>query len=143
LFDRDGFYARLADRLIDTMPLHRRMLRRHWLCSWLSKLSEGLSVGTYMQRLQIPVRDTLLRLGAPKFIANAFAASATYGLEKAFSAAPTEQIATALRTVIPLVCPDLDVCPTRVTVLKTFGSPVLAEELKAFATNHRPPGEVK
>jgi hypothetical protein len=44
----------------------------------------------------------------------------------------------ALRTVVPLVCPDLSVCPTRMTVLKAFGSPVLAEELKAFATHQRP-----
>lgn len=137
VFDRDGFYARLADRLIDTMPVHRRVMRGHWLCSCLSNLSQRLSVGTYTERLQTPIRDTLRKAGAPRFIANAFGAAAAFGVEKALATAPTEQLAKALKAVIPLVCPDLDVCPAKMTVIKTFASPILAEELKAFASNHR------
>jgi hypothetical protein len=137
VFDRDGFYARLADRLLDTMPVHRRMMRGHWLCNCLSNLSQRLSVGTYTERLQAPIRDILRKARAPRFIANAFGAAAAFSVEKALAAAPTEQLAKALKTVIPLICPDLDVCPAKMTVIKTFASPILAEELKAFASHHR------
>jgi hypothetical protein len=137
VFDRDGFYARLADRLLDTMPVHRRMMRGHWLCNCLSNLSQRLSVRTYTERLQAPIRDILRHAGAPRFIANAFGAAAAYSAEKALATASTEQLAKALKAVIPLICPDLDVCPTKMTVIKTFASPILAEELKAFASNHR------
>lgn len=41
--------------------------------------------------------------------------------------------------MIPLVCPNLDVCPARTDVLKTYASPALTAELKAVVANLRQP----
>ncbi|GLY70868.1 hypothetical protein [Amycolatopsis taiwanensis] len=50
---------------------------------------------------------------------------------------PQAQLAKTLRVMIPLVCPDLDVCPARVDVLKVYVSPALTGELKKFVASLR------
>lgn len=135
LFDPNGFYVRLADRLLDNLPWHRRIRRRgHWLCACLNELSKGLNPTTYAKFAHKPVRNALLTLGFPRFVAETLGAATVFGMKKTLAAIPTAHLAKALRAVIPLVCPDLDVCPTRSDVVKTLASPMLAAQLKSLAT---------
>lgn len=132
VFDRDGFYERLADRLLDNLPWWRRSrwLRGHWLCTCLNDLARGVDPGTYAEQIQKPVRDGLAALGFPKFIANVLGASGGLVRKIALGHTPITHLASVLRVLIALVCPNLDRCPTKPDVVKTFATPALAEYLK-------------
>lgn len=133
VFDRDGFYERLADRLLDSLPLHRRLQRGHWLCRRLNESAHIVDPNTYAEQVQKPTRDGLMALGFPKFIATVLGASAGLGLKIALGHTPMGHLTSALRVLIALVCPNLDRCPTKQDVMETFASPVLGEYLKEMA----------
>lgn len=133
VFDRDGFYERLADRLLDNLPWRHRGRRGHWLCTCLNDLARGLDPGTYAEQVQQPTIKGLIILGFPKFTATALSAVAGVGLKIALGHTPMGHLTSALRVLIPLVCPDLDCCPTKREVTKTFATPGLAECLKEMA----------
>jgi hypothetical protein len=133
VFDRDGFYERLADRLLDNLPWRRRWRRGHWLCTCLNDLAHGLDPGTYAELVQKPTIKGLIILGSPNFIATVLGASTGVALKIALGHTPMGHLKSALRVLIPLVCPDLDRCPTKPEVTKTFATPGLAECLKEMA----------
>jgi hypothetical protein len=135
VFDRDGFYEQLADRLIDNLPLHRRWRRGHWLCMCLNDLAHGVDPDTYAEQVRKPIRDGLIALGFPGFIAAALGASGGVGLKVALGHMPLTHLTSVLRVLIALVCPNLDKCPTKLDVAKNFTSPVLAECLKRWPEN--------
>ncbi|WP_156365386.1 hypothetical protein [Sciscionella sediminilitoris] len=131
-FDPERLYTRLADRLLTTLPVHRR--RGHWLCRRLDGTANAITPGTYAGKLRDPLRETLLAAGAPAFLAEAFAAVGTYGRNAVVSAAlPTGQVTSVLRVLIPLICPNFAACPAREAVLETFGVPLLSDALREFA----------
>jgi hypothetical protein len=133
VFDRDGFYESLADRLLDNLPWHRRWRRNHWLCTCLNNLAHGVDPDTYAELVRKPTRDGLIALGFPRFIAAVLGAGVGVGLKIALSHMPIAHLTSALRVLIALVCPNLDKCPTKRDVAKTFTAPVLAEYLKEMA----------
>ncbi|SEP52547.1 hypothetical protein [Amycolatopsis saalfeldensis] len=133
VFDEDGFYVRLANRLLDQAPWYRPAFRHgHGLCLKLDGLAKGLDPATYAQLLQQPVSAGLLALGLPKFMATTLGAASAFGTKKLLAALPVGHLTKALRALIPLACPNLEVCPARADVLKTYASPALAVELKAL-----------
>lgn len=138
VFAEDSFYTRIANRALDKVPWHVRIRRRgHGLCVCLNELAKGLDPATYAKLAQTPVRFALLRLGFPKFLAEILGAATAFGVKQALGALPVAHLSTTLRVMIPLDCPNLDACPTRADVLKTFAGPFLAEELKGVVANLR------
>jgi hypothetical protein len=136
VFDEDGFYVRLANRAIDKLPWSRRIrYRGHGLCVCLNDLSKGLDPGTYAKLTQTPIRAALLLLGFPKFLAEVLSAASAFGVKQILGTLPLTQLSKSLRVMIPLVCPNLDACPARTDVLKTYASPALATELKALVAS--------
>jgi hypothetical protein len=134
VFDRDGFYEKLADRLLDRLPLRRKIARGHWLCVRLNGLARAVDPGTYTALLGKTTAQGLAHLGAQAFMAEVLGAGAGLGLKITMGSTPISQLTTSLRSLIPLVCPDLQACPTRSDVMKVFGTPLLAEQLKATAS---------
>ncbi|GAA3430965.1 hypothetical protein GCM10018954_005660 [Kutzneria kofuensis] len=94
--------------------------------------------GTYAAQIQKPTRDGLIALGMPRCMANVLGAGAGLGLKIALGHTPIAHLTNALRVLIPLVCPNLDQCPTEKDVVKTFVTPFLAEQLKAMASGEKP-----
>ena len=134
VFDENGFYVRLANRLLDQVPWYHPVSRiGHGLCAKLNGLAKGLDPATYAQLLQQPVSAGLLALGLPKFMAETLGAASAFGAKNLLSGLPVGHFTKGLRAVIPLACPNLEVCPARVDVLKTYASPALAGELKELA----------
>ncbi|HEY4453999.1 MAG TPA: hypothetical protein VGN81_06780, partial [Pseudonocardiaceae bacterium] len=81
VFDRDGFYEGLADRLLDAIPLRRSIRRGHWLCTQLNDLATGTDPDTYARQIRKPTRDGLIALACRPFIANVLGAGAGLGLK--------------------------------------------------------------
>ncbi|MFJ1768498.1 hypothetical protein ACIOD2_49855 [Amycolatopsis sp. NPDC088138] len=138
VFDENGFYVRLANRVLEKsrwrMPIRRR---NHGLCICLNDLAKSLDPGTYAKLTQLPVRAGLLRLGFPPFLAETLSATTAFGVKQILGALPQAQLAKTLRVMIPLVCPDLDVCPARADVLRTCAAPALGTELKTLVAGLR------
>lgn len=135
-FDQDGFYVRVADHTLDNLPwLYKTRRKGHFLCLRLTELATGLDPGTYAKLTQTPIRDGLLRLRFPRFLADVLSSTAVFGLKQILGALPYGHLSTTLKVMIPLVCPDLAVCPARAEVLKTYGSPALADQLKTIAAS--------
>jgi hypothetical protein len=114
------------------VPLPYRWLPGHWLCSALDRLATTIDPTTYLGLIRHPVRDGLIQLGAPAFIANVLGASSGYGLKLALGQRPVGQLIQTLRVLGALTCPNLAKCPSRREVVKTFPSPVLADRLRAM-----------
>lgn len=133
VFTPDGFYTRLANRLLDTMPWYQRWLPGHWVCRALIKLAGKIDPGSYSDLVRKPVREGLLLLGSPKFIATTLAAATSYGMKLAFAQLPHGQFMTLLRVLAALTCPDLQVCPTQREIVKEFTAPTLADRLRTLA----------
>lgn len=133
VFDPDGFYSRLADRLLDTMPWRYRWLPGHWVCAALNKLANRIDPGTYAHLIRHPIREGLLSLRTPSFIANALGATSAFGLKLALAQLPTGQFILALRVLGALTCPDLAQCPSQRDIAKAFVAPALTERLKMMA----------
>lgn len=138
VFDEDGFYVRLANRAIDAVPWNRRIrYRGHGLCVCLNDLSKGLDPATYAKLTQKPIRAALLLLGFPKFLAEVLSAASAFGTKKILGMLPQAQLSKSLRVIIPLVCQNLDTCPARTDVVKTYASPALATELRTLVASLR------
>ncbi|WP_020673019.1 hypothetical protein [Amycolatopsis nigrescens] len=128
----------MADRTLDKLPFHYRARRNgHQLCIRLDDLSKGLDPGTYAKLTQTPIYDGLLRLRFPKFLADVLSSTAAFGVKEILGALPPTHLSMTLSVLIPLVCPDLNACPIRREVLKTYASPALAEQLKTVAASIR------
>jgi len=135
LFKEDGFYEKLADRLIESQPWARRASRGHWLCKQLRDAAEGLDPGTYAEQAGSAVRDGLRNLGLPPFMADTLGASSGVALKIAFDKTPVGDLSKVLCALIPLVCPNINRCPAESKVITTFISPALADHLKEMVGN--------
>lgn len=133
LFDPDGFYEKLADKLIDKVPLRRHWQKGHWLCLRLLETAKMFNPDEYAEQAGATVRDGMVALGAPRFIASVLGAGSGVGLKMAFGTTPLGNLTKTLNALIPLVCPDFASCPTEREVLKTFASPVLGQVLHNMA----------
>ncbi|WP_410645377.1 hypothetical protein [Amycolatopsis sp. lyj-346] len=141
VFDENGFYTRLANRTIDKVPWSQPIrYQKHGLCVCLNKVAKGLDPGTYTKWAQLSIRAGLIQVGCPSFLAEVLSATSAFGVKQILGTLPYAQLYKTLRVMIPLVCPNLDVCPARTDVVKTYASPFLAEELKAFVTDLRRSG---
>ena len=139
LIDENSFYSRLASDLINKTPRSKaRRSKGHGLCRQLDAVAKAISPGTYTDKLGGIVAEELKRLGAPSFFARAGGASAGIGAKLAMSHIPVGQAATALLALIPLVCPDLEACPTRERVINAYAGATVAHQLQAFeqSTEH-------
>ncbi|WP_253829212.1 hypothetical protein [Prauserella aidingensis] len=138
VFAPDGFYTRLADRVLAALPWRYRVRRRgHALCTLLRELAAGLDPVAYAKLAQNPIRDGLLRLRFPPFLADVLDSGAIFGARQILGALNRDHLTTTLTAVIPLVCPDVEQCPTRGEVLKTYASPMLADRLHAVTAGAR------
>jgi hypothetical protein len=133
VLDEDGFYEKLADRLIENQPWSRRASRGHWLCKQLNSAAEMIDPGTYAEQAGESVRDGLKGIGLPPFMADALGAGSGVSLKIAFDRTPVGDLVKVLRALIPLVCPNMGRCPVEAEVVKTYISPELADRLKQFA----------
>ncbi len=141
VFDENGFYTRLANRAIDHVPwYHPVRYRKHGLCLCLNKVAKGLDPATYAKYAQKSVLAGLILVGCPGFLAEVLSATSAFGVKKFLGTLPPAQLSKSLRVMIPLVCPDLDVCPARTDVVKTYLAPLLAEDLKALVADLRRTG---
>jgi hypothetical protein len=111
--------------------------RGHGLCVCLNDLSKGLDPATYAKLAQTPIRAALLALGFPTFLAEVLSAASAFGVKQILGTLPPAQLSKSLRVMIPLVCANLDTCPARTDVVKTYASPTLATELRALAAGLR------
>jgi len=130
VFDEDGFYKKLADKLVENQPWARRASRGHWLCKQLNEAAKGLDPGTYAEQAGKTVGDGLRTLDLPPFMADALGAGSGVALKITFEKTSIGDLSKVLRALIPLVCPNINRCPAEVEVAKTFVSPVLADRLK-------------
>jgi hypothetical protein len=133
VFDEDGFYEGIADKLIEGLPSKRRATRGHDLCKLLNAAGTLVDSGTYEKIAGETVEKGLTRLGVDKLVARAFASGSKLLVKSAFDASSIANLSKAFRVTIPLVCPDLTRCPSEAEVLKTYATPFLSEELKAIA----------
>ena len=137
VFERDGFYESLADKLLDATRTRRLFSRRsHWLCEELNDLARVCSTGTYIDTAKDGAARLLhTQLGAPKAIANVLAAGFAFGAKAAL--APTivgpANLTVVLRALVALVCPDLERCPAQTDVFKALLGPRVAIGLRAAA----------
>ena len=102
VFDPSGFYEGLADRLIDNLPLRRRIRRGHWLYEQLNDFAEMLDPDTYAQQAQESVADGLEEMGMPTIMAEVLGAGAGNGLKVALGRTPIGDLSKALRVLISL-----------------------------------------
>lgn len=84
---------------------------------------------------QTPIRDRLLQLRFPRFLADVLSSTAVFGVKQILGALPYGPLSTTLKVMIPLVCPDLAVCPARAEAFKTYGSPTLDDQLRTIAAS--------
>jgi hypothetical protein len=103
----------------------------------LNELAHGVDPDLYAKLVQNPVRHGLVALGFPDFVATVLGAGAGMGLKIALGHTPIAHLTSALRVLIALVCPNLNSCPTKSDVIKTFATPALAERLKEMAEGPR------
>jgi hypothetical protein len=134
LFDQDGFYEKLADKLIDKVPLRRRWQKGHWLCLRLLDTAKMFDPDEYAELAGATVRDGMVALRVPRFIASVLGAGSGVGLKMAFGTTPLGNLTKTIKVLISLVCPDLSSCPTEREVLKTFASPGLGQVLHNMAS---------
>lgn len=133
LFDRDGFYGKLADRLMDRVPLHRKVRRGHWLCQLLNTVASAVDPGAYSDLVGGSTADGFAIFGAPPFMAEVLGAGAGLGLQVVMGQTPVSQVSNAVRVLVPMVCPDLGSCPCERDVIKVLATPALAAGLKQVA----------
>ncbi|WP_433273996.1 hypothetical protein ACQPZA_24090 [Pseudonocardia xinjiangensis] len=133
VFDEDGFYEGIADKIIEGLPFGRRATRGHDLCKLLNTAATLVDSGTYEKIAGETVEKGLTRLGVDDLVARTFASGSKLLVKAAFDASSIANLSKAFRVTIPLVCPDLQRCPTEPEVLKTYATPFLSEELKAIA----------
>nr|WP_183656181.1 hypothetical protein [Prauserella isguenensis] len=118
--------------MLAALPWRYRVRRKgHALCTRLRELATGLHPAAYAKLAQHPVRDGLLRLRFPPFLADVLDSGAVFGPKQILGALNRDHLTTTLTAVTPLVCPDLEHCPTRGEMLTTYASPVLADRLHA------------
>jgi len=133
VFNEDGFYEGIADKLIEGLPIRRRATRGHDLCKLLNAAATLVDSGTYEKIAGETLQKGLTRLGVDDLVARAFGSGSKLLVKAAFDASSVANLPKAFHATIPLVCPNLTHCPSEAEVLKTYATPFLSEELKTIA----------
>ncbi|MHA6621695.1 hypothetical protein [Pseudonocardia sp. DLS-67] len=134
VFDEDGFYEDVADKLIEHASAGGRHDRRdHSLCVLLNDAATVVDGSTYADLAGEGVEKGLKRMGVDETVAAAFSSGAKIAIKKAFDGPAFGNLPKAFRATIPLVCPNLDACPTKSAVFKTYMTPLLSAELRDVA----------
>lgn len=134
VFGEDGFYEGVADRLIEHAAAGGRRGRRdHGLCVLLDGAATVVDGSTYADLADEGVRKGLTRMGVDEAVAAAFSSGAKIAIKRAFDGSAFGNLPTAFRATIPLVCPNLNACPAKSEVFKTYMTPLLSAELKDIA----------
>ena len=119
-----------------------RFTAYHGLCVCLNNVAKGLDPVTYAKYAQMPLRAGLVLFDCPKFLAEIFSAASAFDMKQILDTLPHAQMHKMLRVLIPLVCSDLDVCPVRQDVVKTYASPILLRSSKNSSPLSAEPGAV-
>jgi hypothetical protein len=142
LFERDGVYEVVADRLLAKTKMQRRFGRGrgHWLCIVLKNAAIMCDTGTYIDLVAQGVEQGLCgAYGMPKVAAKVLAQCAATGAKRLL--APTvfgpANFPVVLRGLIALVCPNLERCPTQSDVCKALLGPLAANSLRTAVKAHR------
>jgi hypothetical protein len=133
VFNEEGFWEKTADKIIEGLPYGRRDRKGHWICEQLSTAARVVDSGTYEKIVGETLEQCLTKIGVQDFIATAIGTGARIGINAAFDASTFGNMSKAFWALIPLVCPDLDHCPEEVEVLKTYATPLIANDLKQVA----------
>lgn len=143
LFEPDGVYEVVADRLLAKTKMRRRFgrSRGHWLCLMLNNAARMCDTGTYIDLAAQGVEQGLCAVyGMPKVVAKTLAQCAATGAKRLL--APTvfgpANFPVVLRGLIALVCPNLERCPTQSDVCATLLSPLAANSLRAVVEGSSP-----
>lgn len=136
LFEPDGVYEVVADRLLTETKIHRafKRPRGHWLCVVLNNAALSCETGTYIDLAAHNIEKGLCEAyGMPRIVAKVLTECAATGAKHLL--APTvfspETFPTALRAIIALVCPNLARCPAQADVRATLLGPLAAKSLRA------------
>lgn len=129
-FNPQGIYTRVANQFIDAVPCRRKRRKGHWLCEQLRDAADTISPATWAKEVEKATVSSLVIAGFPVFMARVLGSGANLGFKMATKRLPFANIALLLKALIPLVCPDLDQCPTERDVMKAFGAPFISEALQ-------------
>lgn len=133
VFDEDGFYEKVADRMIDDLPYTKRAGRGHTICKLLGEAAKVVDSGTYEDLVGATVEGGLKKLGVDDLVATAVSTGARLAIKAAFDASSFKDLSKAFRAVIPLVCPNLSRCPEKAEVLRAYATRRIADRLKDVA----------
>jgi hypothetical protein len=143
LFQPDGIYEVVADRLLSKTKMRRRFgpSRNHWLCIVLNNAAHMCETGTYIDLAAQGVEDGLRKAyGMPKVVARTLTQCAAVGAKLLLS--PTvfgpANFPVVLRGLVALVCPNLERCPTQADVCTTLLGPLAADSLRTAAGGRGP-----
>lgn len=135
VFEPDGVYEVVADRLLAKTKMRRRFGRRrdHWLCRVLNHAAHICDTGTYIDLAAQGVEQGLrATYDMPKPVAKTLAQCAAAGAKRLLS--PTvfgpANFPVVLRGLIALVCPNLARCPCQSDVCTTLLGPLAANGLR-------------
>jgi hypothetical protein len=141
LFEPDGVYEVVADRLLAKTKMRRRFGRKrgHWLCLVLNHAAHICDTGTYIDLAEQGVEQGLrVAYDMPKPVAKTLAQCAATGAKRLLP--PTvfgpANFPVVLRGLIALVCPNLESCPCQSDVCTTLLGPLVANGLRAVVGNH-------
>ena len=133
IFDADGFYENIADKMIEDLPYAKRAGRGHTQCKLLGVAAKLVDSASYEDLVGETVERSLKKLGVDDLAATAVSTGARLTIKAAFDASSFKDMSKAFRALIPLVCPNLSQCPERVEVLQTYATPLIADRLKEVA----------
>ena len=143
LFEPDGVYEIVADRLLAKTKMRRRFGRKrdHWLCLVLNHAAHICETGTYIDLAAQGVEQGLrAAYDMPKPVAKTLAQCAATGAKRLLP--PTVfgplNFPVALRGLIALVCPNLERCPSQSDVCATLLGPLAASGLRAAVESSSP-----
>jgi hypothetical protein len=135
LFEPDGIYEIVADRLLAKTKMRRRFgqKRDHWLCLVLNQAAHMCDTGTYIDLAAQGVEQRLrAAYDMPKPVAKTLAECAAAGAKRLLP--PTVfgpgNFPVVLRGLIALVCPNLERCPCQSDVCTTLLGPLATNGLR-------------
>jgi hypothetical protein len=135
LFEPNGVYEVVADRLLAKTKMRRRFGRRrdHWLCLVLNRAAHICDTGTYIDLAAQGVEQGLrAAYDMPKPVAKTLAQCAATGAKRLLP--PTvfgpANFPVVLRALIALVCPNLERCPCQSDVCTALLGPLAASGLR-------------
>jgi hypothetical protein len=135
LFEPDGIYEVVADRLLAKTKMRRRFGRKrnHRLCLVLNQAAHICDTGTYIDLAAQGVEQGLrIAYDMPKPVAKTLAECAAAGAKRLLplTVFGPANFPVFLRCLIALVCPSLERCPCQSDVCTTLLGPLAANGLR-------------